>query len=316
MKVLVTGASGFIGARTCLVLTARGHHVRAAVRRTLPTVASPGIEHCLIGDIHANTDWRQAVHGVDAVLHLAGRAHVLQKQAAAAIEAFRQVNVHGTLGLHQAAQSAGVRRFVHVSSIAVLGQSTEGEPWNDTSAPNPVNAYGRSKWEAEQALASSPGSMQVVSIRPPMVYGPACPGNLHRLLRLVRSGVPLPLASAGGRRDMIGLDNLVDILALCLASPAVAGQTYVVCDGQPVSTSELIRVLSEKMGRTPRLLPVPERLLAGAAGLLGRADDVQRLFKPLRIDDGRFRQHTGWSPATSLDRGLEQTVRWFEQHLP
>jgi nucleoside-diphosphate-sugar epimerase len=239
---------------------------------------------------------------------------VLQEEPGSAIDAFRRVNVQGTLGLYRAAQSAGVRRMVNVSSIGVLGQRTQGEPLSDASPPNPVNAYARSKWEAEQALGQANGAMQVVSIRPPLVYGPGCPGNMRRLLRLVRAGLPLPLGSARGPRDMIGLDNLVDVLALCLDHPNVAGETYVVCDGQPVATAELVAMLGRMMGRTPPLLPVPPRLLAGAAALLGRADDVHRLFSPLRIDDRRFRQHTGWSPAISLEQGLEQTVRWYRQH--
>lgn len=313
MRILVTGATGFIGRETCRVLSGRGHRVRAAVRRALPALQQAGIEQRVVGEIDGRTDWRAAVDCVDAILHLAGRAHVLAHDAAAAADHFHSVNVEGAVALLQAAQAAGVRRFVNVSSIGVLGQSTELEPFSDASSPRPVNAYASSKLAAETALAAMAAGTEVVTIRPPMVYGPGCPGNMARLLRLVRTGVPLPLALARAERDMIGIDNLVDILATCADHPAVAGQTYVVCDGEPVSTAGLVRMLGASMGRVPWLFPVPFRLLALAAAAAGRADDVRRLFLPLRIDDGRFRRHTGWAPVTPLRNGLEQTVRRFNE---
>jgi nucleoside-diphosphate-sugar epimerase len=308
MRILVTGASGFIGRAACRGFAARGHQVRAAVRTAASALRLEAFEPCTVGEVDGNTDWAGAVDGIDAIVHLAGRAHILGADAIQTAQAFRSVNVDGAVNLLRAAQDAGVRRFVNVSSIGVLAQSTEAEPLTDASTPRPSNPYAQSKLDSEIALGSAATRIELVSVRPPMVYGPGNPGNMQRLIRLVGTGLPLPLALAHGQRDMIGIDNLVDILAVCAAHPEVAGQTYAVCDGEPVSTAELIRMLGASMGRKPVLLPVPQGLLSTAAGWVGRADDVGRLFKPLRIDDRRFRAQTGWTPVTPLAQGLARTV--------
>ncbi len=309
----MTGATGFIGRTVRRRLAERGHHVRVALRRPLPPVEAAGLECFVIGDIGPGTDWRDPVEEVDAIVHLAGRAHVLDSNGALTADEFRAVNVEGAVGLFEAAQAAGVRRFVNVSSIGVLGQSTQDTPLTDASPPCPGNAYARSKLEVEHALAALAGQLELVTVRPPIVYGPGNPGNMQRLLTLVRSGFPMPLALADGERDMIGVDNLADILATCVEHPSLGGQSYVVCDGEPISTRDLVRIIGQQMGRTPLLLPVPRVLLSAVAGLAGRGNDVARLFAPLRIDDRRFRQHTGWSPVVSLVQGLEQTVLWFNK---
>lgn len=313
MKILLTGASGFIGQTVYRRLAERGHQVRAALRRPPQLDDAADAEYCVVGEIGGDTDWRDAVAGVEAIVHLAGRAHVGDRNASRAVAEFRTVNVEGSVALFKTAQNAGVRRFVNVSSIGVLGQSTRGEQLSDASPPCPASAYAVSKLQAEHALAALAGPMELVTVRPPMVYGPGNPGNMLRLLKLVQSGVPLPLALASAKRDMVGVDNLSDILATCLEHPAVGGQTYVVCDGEPISTCELVQLIGRFMGRNPLLLPVPRFLIAAVAGLIGRREDVTRVFDPLRIDDRRFRQHTGWSPLSPLTQGLEQTVLWFNK---
>lgn len=309
---LITGATGFIGQRLCERAARDGVQVVAAVRQT-PGRVAPGVRTVVVGDINGSTDWRAALGGVDTVIHLAGRAHIVRETAQAPLEAFRAVNLHGTGGLFEAAKAAGVHRFVNMSSIGVLGQNSCTTVFDDATMPRPATPYGASKLEAERSLAalSAGSSVQCVSLRPPLVYGPGNGGNFLRLLDIVAKGLPLPLGMAQGLRDMIGVDNLVDIIMTCARHDGVVGQTYGVCDGEPVSTAELFSRLAHLMGRPARLLRVPAGLLGAMAGLFGRREDVQRLFSPLRIDDSSFRRDTGWQPVCTLDDGLAQTVRWY-----
>ncbi|TWG86421.1 nucleoside-diphosphate-sugar epimerase [Cupriavidus gilardii J11] len=318
MTILVTGATGFIGRRVCQYLTERGVAVRAAVRsagRELPA----GVSAVTVGNIDGNTDWKQALQGVDVVIHLAGRAHVLRETETDALAAFRTVNRDGTLALFRAAQRAGVRRMVHVSSIGVYGPFTgPGEIFTAQSPGRPYNAYSQSKWEADVAMqeAAGDGPTEWVILRPPLVYGPGNEGNFLRLLKIVRQGWPLPLGSANAGRDMIYVDNLADALWTCATHPGAAGRVYVVRDGTPVGTAALIRALGAEMGRTPPLLPVPGALLVAAGRMLGRSDDITRLLAPLRIDDAAIRTELHWSPPVSMQQGIELTVKWFRGDAP
>lgn len=311
-KWLITGATGFIGQRLCERATRDGVPVVAAVRQAAGRVPA-GVDTFVVGEINGNTHWEAALEGIDTVIHLAGRAHIVRETAQAPLEAFRTVNLRGTQALFEAAVAAGVRRFVNMSSIGVLGQNSGAAVFDDATTPRPVTPYGVSKLEAEQSLAalSAGSSVQCVSLRPPLVYGPGNGGNFLRLLDIVAKGMPLPLGMAHGLRDMIGVDNLVDIIMTCARHDGVVGHTYGVRDGEPVSTADLFGRLAHLMGRPARLLPVPAGLLGAMAGLLGRREDVQRLFSPLRIDDSSFRRDTGWQPVCTLDHGLAQTVRWY-----
>ncbi|WP_263146533.1 NAD-dependent epimerase/dehydratase family protein [Pseudomonas sp. RIT-PI-AD] len=302
---LVTGANGFVGRTLCERLVAEGWQVRRAMRR-----AEPGHDCIGVGDIDGATDWSSALAGVATIVHTAGCAHVLKPDGRDMEAEYRTINVDGTLNLARQAMAAGVRRFVFVSSIKVNGESTRpGAPFTPFDRPAPEDAYGRSKWEAEQGLrALCEGSaMEFVIVRPPLVYGPGVRANFAALIRLVRSGLPLPLGRLDNRRSLVALDNLVDLLVLCLRHPAAAGQTFLVRDGEDLSTTELVRRLAVATERPSRLLPMPG-FAQRAMLLLGQDRLHKRLYGSLQVDDSATRERLGWQPGLSVDQGLRRAV--------
>ena len=251
-SVLVTGATGFIGQSLCHRLMELNHSVRSAVRSLHSSFSSSGVEPIPVGNLDSTTDWSSALAGVDCVIHCAARAHVMYETESDALAAYRAVNVAGTQRLAEQAAAAGVKRLVYLSSIKVNGEQTAlGAPFLFSDAPVPEDPYGVSKWEAEQALweVSSKTGLELVVIRPPLVYGPRVKGNFLRLLRWVSRGLPLPLGAVQNQRSLVGLDNLVDLLIRCVDHPAAAGQTFLVSDGQDLSTPELIRQLADAMDK-------------------------------------------------------------------
>lgn len=302
MRILVTGATGFLGSPVCAALLARGHRVAAAVRR-VPAAVNPAIDTRAVGDIDGNTDWGAALSGIDVVLHLAGRAHVMHETVADPLAAFRAVNRDGTVALGRACVAAGVKRLVFVSSIKVNGEGTApGSAFHGDDVPAPVDAYGLSKLEGEQGLRALSG-LETVVVRPPLIHGPGAKGNLASLMKVIAKGVPLPLGCIRNRRSLVGAENLADALAFLAEAPAAAGGTFLVRDGEDVSTPDLIRRLATAMGRSARLIPVPVALLRLGGALLGRRAAVDRLAGSLVVDDSPLRA-LGWRPIRSLDDGL------------
>ena len=312
-RVLVSGATGFVGRALLARLQGPGHAVRAALRT--PTSTGAAGEIAVVGDIGPDTDWQQALTDIDCVVHLAARAHVFDDPGAGLLADYRRINVLGTTRLAQQAAAAGVRRFVFLSSVKVNGESTAAQPFSDVDPPLPEDAYGISKREAEDALwqIGADTGMEVVILRAPLVYGPGVKGNFLRLLRVVARGLPLPLASIDNRRSLIYVGNLVDAIVACIDVPAAAGKTWLVSDGEDVSTPALIRKLAAASGKPPRLLPCPVALLRFGAALLGQRAALQRLTGSLQVDSSRIRRELGWQPRYSLDQGLNATVRWYHQ---
>ncbi len=306
--ILVTGATGFVGSTVHEALN--GRTVCRALRQAAVD-ALPG--DVVVGDIGPDTDWRAALQGIDCVVHLAARTHVLQEDAADPLAAYRRVNVEATRHLAQQAAAAGVRRFVFLSSIKVNGESTNEYPFTANDAPQPLDAYGITKHEAEDVLRriGADTGMEIVILRPPLVYGPGVKGNFLRLLRAIARGMPLPLASIHNRRSLVYIGNLVDAIITCMDAPAAAGKTFLVSDGEDVSTPDLIRKLATAMGRTPRLLPCPVALLKFGAAVLGKRAEVLRLTGSLTVDSSRIRAELGWQPPFSVAQGLVETGRWY-----
>lgn len=289
-KVLVTGAGGFLGTALCEQLDANGIAFLKGVR---------GAE--LLPEM-----------GVDVVVHLASRVHVMQESPGDPLPAYRAANTLGTLNLARQAAAAGVRRFVFVSTVKVNG---EGRPaaYAESDAPCPVDPYAISKWEAEQGLQeiAAGSSLEVVIVRPPLVYGPGVKANFLSMMRWIDRGLPLPLGAIHNQRSLVALDNLVDFLMTCAAHPAAANQTFLVSDGEDLSTTELLVRMAAALGKPSRLLPVPGWMLSSAASLLGKGEFAQRLCGSLRVDIAKARTLLGWSPPLGVDEGLRRVAADF-----
>lgn len=310
--ILVTGSTGFLGSALVKRLLADGttEPVVVALRR-FDALMPESVKSVQVGDLLPTTEWCRALQHVNAVVHCAARVHVMQDGANNPLEVYRQVNVCGTLNLARQAAQAGARRFVFVSSVKVNGEATlPSHPFTADDVPAPLDPYGVSKMEAEQGLLeiSEQTGMEVVIVRPPLVYGPGVKANFASMMRWVARGVPLPLGAIPNARSMVALENLVDLLVTCLNHSAAAGQTFLVSDGEDVSTTELLRRTAQAMGKNALLLPLPVWLLELGASLLGKRDVAQRLCGSLQVDITKTRQLLGWAPPLTLDQGLKQAV--------
>jgi UDP-glucose 4-epimerase len=311
VKVLVSGANGFVGAELCAELLARNMVVHGTTRK--PTVLPEGVVPFMLGEINSNTPWASALAGCDAVVHLAARVHVMADNAVDSLEEFRRVNVQGTLNLARQAAVAGVRRFVFVSTIGVNGAATFQQPFSSADKAVPHSPYAVSKYEAElglRALASETG-LEVVIIRPPLVYGPGAPGNFGSLMRWLRRGLPLPLGAIHNQRSLVALGNLVDFIVTCITHPEAANQTFLVSDGEDVSTTELLRRMGRAMECPAHLIPVPANWLKFAATLVSKQDVAQRLCGSLQVDISKTQQLLGWAPPLSVDEGLKRAAEGY-----
>ena len=312
-RILVTGASGFVGRALCRTLIEHGSNVLAAVRDAQAGSDLPC--PCIgVGEIGPGTDWRAAIENVDAIVHLAARTHVISDRAADPLRAYRKVNVEGTVQLAEQAAKAGIRRFVFLSSVKVNGEQTEDHAFSESDEPQPCDAYGISKLEAERQLASicARAAMESAVLRPPLVYGPGVKGNLLALVRAIDRGLPLPLGSIRNSRTLLGIDNLVCAIMLCLHHPSAAGSTFLVGDERPISSPQLARAIAEALGRKCRLLAVPVALMRFAGTLFGRQDAVARLTSSLVVDSSRIRERLGWRPVRSFEEGIADMVHRYQ----
>ncbi len=304
MKVLVTGANGFVGSALCPRLAGLGYEVVPLVRRQ-SNIANEVI-------VHDAVSWKAALNGCDSVIHLAARAHVMQDQERNPLQAFRVSNVDTTIELAKRAVEAGVRRFVFMSTIKVNGEETApGCSFSPEDLTEPKDPYAISKWEAEQGLfeIAKKIGLELVIIRPPLVYGPGVKGNFATLIKWVKNGVPLPFGALRNRRSMIGLDNLLNFTVLCAdaaRSPSAKGQVFLVSDGEDVSTTELLRRVAKAYGCKSRMFSVPVDLMRLAARCTGKSSLADRLFGSLVVDNSKARQMLGWHPPSSMDEQLQK----------
>jgi nucleoside-diphosphate-sugar epimerase len=314
LRVLITGPSGFVGQRTVAAFIECGFYVRAAYRSDeTARKHPPGVDPYIVGDLDGGADWSRALAGIDAVVHLAARVHVARDRSSRPLAAYRQVNTGGTIRLANAAADAGVRRLVFVSSIKVNGETSGGAPLSETSSPAPRDPYAISKWEAEQALhrLSTERGLEVVVLRPPLVYGPGVRANFLRLLEGVAWGLPFPFGEVENRRSLLFVGNLADALMRCAQHPAAAGQTFLVSDGRSVSSRQLVRALAHAMGRNPRLIRIPPSWLRAAGRLTRREEVILRVTGSLEVDSSQIRRLLDWAPPYTMEQGIRETVDWW-----
>ena len=282
--------------------------------RNMPGAPVSGVNYRIVAEMGASTDWHNALADVQAVIHCAARVHVMRDHAQDPLTEFRYVNTLGTETLARAAAHCGVKRLVFLSTIKVNGESALPDtPFNQTSPAKPQDPYAISKWEAEQALTqiAAETGLELVILRCPLVYGPGVKGNFLRLLQAVNHGIPMPLTLARNRRSLIYLDNLTDAIATCLTHPAAAGKTYLISDGEDVSTAELISRIAQALGKPSRLWPCPLGLMELAGQLTGKSDEIARLLGSLCIDSSKIRSELDWTPPYTLEQGLAETARWL-----
>lgn len=312
-KILITGASGFLGRALVSTLSTDTNLKIMAATRSAVTGFPAAVSSFQSGDINAMTDWSSALDA-DVVIHAAARVHVMNERADDPLALFRSVNTAGTLNLAQQAAKAGVKRFIFISSVKVNGEAThKGEPFTADATCSPSDPYGISKHEAEQGLIElgSATSMEVVIIRPVLVYGPRVRANFHQLMRILGSGIPVPLGAIKNSRSLVSLDNLIDLIRVCIDHPAAANQTFMVSDGEDVSTTELARRIVKLSGSRSWLVPVPGSLIFALAKLAGRESSARRVFGSLEVDIAKTRALLNWTPPVSLDQGLKRTVEYF-----
>lgn len=309
MTILLTGANGFVGSALSKTFLDSKINYLAAIR-TLDGKNNKS-KKISVGDISSLTDWKLALKDIECVVHLAARVHFMNDTSVSPLSEFRRVNVEGTLNLALQAVAAGVKRIVYLSSIKVNGESTlPNSCFSSNDSVNPQDPYGISKWEAEQSLhqISAETGLEVVIIRPPLVYGPNAKGNFFSMVKWLERGVPLPFGSIDNRRSLVGLDNLCDLISRCVDHPAASGQTFMVSDGEDLSTTELLRRTAYALGVKPRLINVPQSLLEFGANLFGQEDLAQRLFGSLQVDISKTKELLNWTPPISVDEGLLRAV--------
>ena len=310
VKILVTGANGFVGRALCAHLQQQGCEVYAAVRT--PWAGLHANRIVTIKGLEQKTDWSAALDEIDVVVHLAARVHVMHDTSADPEMEFRKANVDATLHLARQAVKAGAKRMVFLSSVKANGESTApGQPFKESDVPNPQDAYGRSKWEAEMGLLqiAHETRLEVVIVRSPLVYGPGVKANFASLMRLVAHAWPLPLGEIHNRRSLVGLGNLVDFLATCVAHPHAANQTFLVSDGQDMSTTELVRAIAQAAHVPARLLPVPVRVLLWVGSILGQGAAMHRLCDNLQLDISKAKTLLKWMPPNTISLELERAYQ-------
>lgn len=307
INILLTGASGFVGNALVTDLTRlKDSKFSVSVALRKPQYFS-GYTSFHINDISGKTDWSEALANQNVVIHTAARAHIMKDEMADLLAEYRKVNVDGTLNLARKAAKAGIKRFIFISSIGVNGNINIC-PFTEEDKPNPVEPYAQSKWEAEQGLwqIQRETGIEIVIIRPPLVYGTNAPGNFGSLIRWVDKGIPLPLGAIHNKRTLVALDNLVDLIITCIDHPSAANQVFLAGDGEDVSTTELLRAVAKAMGKPSRLIPVPAGLLMFGATVLGKKAMAQRLLGSLQIDMSKARDLLGWRPVVTIDEQLRK----------
>jgi nucleoside-diphosphate-sugar epimerase len=320
-RILITGATGFVGRAVIAALRRDGHILSGTTRQPDLGQGPKGIPLYRIGGLGHDMDWAPVVAGAEIVVHLAARVHVMKESAgrtktnqeAGNLAAHMAVNADGTRRLAEAAAEAGVRRFLFMSTVKVMGEETVSMPFTESDGPAPEDAYGVSKLEGEAALTevAARTGMEFTVLRPPLVYGPHVEGNFLRLLRLCDRRVPLPIASIRNARSLISVGNLSSAVAVAAVHPAAAGETFLVSDGEDVSTPELFRRVAGALGRRARQFSVPVPIMELTGALIGRSGMVKRLTRSLAIDGEKIRQKLGWAPEETLDQGFARTAQWF-----
>jgi nucleoside-diphosphate-sugar epimerase len=310
-RILVTGETGFIGRALVPALILAGHQVRCAVLRKVDGFDA---EQLIINKLELQTDWSEALHGIDVVIHLAARVHIMEDKSASSLDEYCKVNSVATKNLAEQAAQSQVKRFIFLSSIKVNGEFTlAGTPFTENSISQPEDSYGKSKWYAEQSLQeiAQTTKMQIVILRPPLIYGPGVKANFLKMLRWVEKGLPLPFGRIDNRRSFVFIDNLISAICCVLTAPQAANQTYLIADDESLSLPHLMNLIAREMRVKIRLLPVPVRLLTVAFKGLGLNNLNKRLFRSLEVSNNKIKSELGWVPLISLAEGLEKTVEWY-----
>ena len=316
-RALVTGATGFVGAQLCQTLAQHGWHVACVSRSPWRGIRTAGLEEVILPLSSQDALWQNALRSVRCVVHLAAHVHQMRDDPQAA-NVYREVNVAGSQFVAEQAARAGVGRFVYLSSIKVNGEGSRSVPYRAEDAPHPLDDYGRSKWQAEIALRDlcARSGMELAIIRPPLVYGPGVRANFKRLLHLAAMGVPLPLGSIDNRRSLVNVWNLVDFIETCMTHPQAPGNTFLISDGEDLSTPQLLRKLARLMHRRSRLFRFPPWALSRIAQWVGLGSEMRRLCESLQVDSTPARERLDWRPVVSVDEGLGRTVAAYRETRP
>ena len=309
-NLLITGANGFIGRALISKLALQTNYfIRASVRKK--TIQFPRqIEVFENMEASGNTNWTDALRGVDIVIHLLARVHVMDEEAADPLLEFRNINVNATIALAKLAAKQGIKRFIFLSTVKVNGESTSNKPFSEFDLPHPQDAYAISKWEAEEALKkiSKDTGMELVIIRSPLVYGPNLKANFLKMMQFIKRGIPLPLGAIQNKRSLISIDNLVDFITTAISHPKAAHQTFLISDDEDISTTDLLRRIGKHIGKPVRLIPLHPKILSFLFKILGRQDFGDRLLGSLEVDITKAKKLLAWSPPKTLDEGLRATV--------